>query len=183
MDKLLNKIKLVIAPYLREDMMCTDFQKGKISLAKQIADIIDVVNDDNLKISKIDVGDVVVNKIMTGIGSRGIGRKDYGFLQFLDDDVEMFCKKVPFIPDGESNSYKIIVQKVASTENKKEDEVKVAKNQAKLGVKLRRNVVEAEVLQENVRRVNYLHFNPEEFYRNIAAEAPVDPGFADMPNA
>lgn len=182
MDKLLNKIKLVIAPYLREDMVNTDFQKGKISLARQIADIIDVVNDDNLQISRIDIGDVVVNKTMIGIGSRGLGRKDGGYLQFLDDDVEMFCKRIPFIPDGESNSYKIIVQKIAQTESpkEKEKELKNAKNKPKLIDQIQDRVVRIDPRELN----DYLFYDPRQ-YRQAAdgGEAPIDPGLVDMFNA
>ena len=128
MDKLLNRIKLIIAPYLKRDMDCSDFKKGGMYLAREIADAIDVVSDDNLQISKIDVGETIVNKTLIGRDSAGPWSKQPGNLQFIDEDIEIYCKSIPFIREKQDNGkvnggyYKITIQKIQpSTEELKKD--------------------------------------------------------------
>lgn len=132
-DKLLNKIKLIISPYLARGEYGNDFTSGKVSMAKEISDAIDFVNDKNLQLSNIENGEVVFDDVLTGIpGMRGfVAGNDGLYLRLNGDCVDMHLKTIPFVPeegkDDCAGAFRVIVQKVETP--KKFNKAKRAKKQ------------------------------------------------------
>ena len=123
MDKLLNKIKLIISGYInRKKTENDDYLNGKIALAKEISDAIDFVNNKNLEIEKLDVGDIVFKETMESMpGSKGFNANYYLRLQCPTADMHLF--NIPFIENQEDennvhgDTFEVIVRKVEN--NKK----------------------------------------------------------------
>lgn len=115
-DKLLNKIKLIISPYLAREEYGNDFNSGKVSMAKEISDAIDFVNYKNLQLSNIENGEVVFDDVLKGVPAvRGFAGGDDLYLRLIGDCANIDLKNVPFVPeengDDSAGTFRVIVQK------------------------------------------------------------------------
>lgn len=142
MNNLLNKIKLIILPYLTKNNFAgNDYICGKIALSREIADTIDVVNDENLRLDKIDDGEIIFKQQMIGLPQSRMFRNDSPYLRLsLENICDIHLKSVPFVPDedrieGDAGCYEVIVRKVSNKDikpklrkakrDKKEDEIQL----------------------------------------------------------
>jgi len=156
MEKLLNKIKLIIAGYInKKNEEHDDYMNGKIALAKEISDAIDFVNKKNLEVDKLDVGDIVFRETIESIPAQmGYDRKAYLRLHSQSSDMHFY--DLPFIlnKDNEDNmhgeTFEVIVRKVEANKKNPARKKADAADAQKLVFKVRRNARNIELVQEFV---------------------------------
>lgn len=142
MEKLLNKIKLIISGYInKRNAENDDYLNGKIALAKEISDAIDFVNNKNLEIEKLDVGDIVYKETIESIpASKGYDGNYYLRLHCQSADMHFF--DIPFMRNQENDddihgdTFEVIVRKV---ENNKKNAARKNVEAVEPKKRLRRN--------------------------------------------
>lgn len=169
MNKLINKIKLILAQYInRREDESDNYLNGKIALAKEISDAIDFVNKKNLEVDGFENGDIVYKETINAIpAARGFADGNY-YLRLNAPSADMHLFDVPFIPDPEEEndmqggSYEVIVRKVENKKKPGRKNAKVAEEEPKPKVRRKANNVQwnyAQWVNEVQRHMEMQHPN------------------------
>ena len=169
MEKIINSIKRALSKVLPQNRELNGdaFQRGRQSLAIEIADIIDPVSDENLKpINDVNDGDVLYKQKFL---ARAMVR-DFGFnmryvLGFQGESDSIILGSVPWEDAFDGCQYEISVRKIGRAQMPNDEEKKKLDEEAK--PKIRRKA----------KQHNDMFFD---FYANYAHAANLD---AEQQNA
>lgn len=135
MEKIINSIKRAISKVLpnNRELNGDAFQRGRQSLAIEIADIIDPVSDDNLKPNNdVNDGDVLYKQKFL---ARPMAR-DFGFnlkyvLGFQNETDSMIIGSIPWDEAFNGCQYEVSIRKISKAPILDEEEKKILDEELK----------------------------------------------------
>ena len=137
MEKIINKIKKVLFKVLPKDRQLEgdSYQRGRQSLAIEIADIIDPISSDVQPNMNVENGEVLFKERMIAKPITSFGCMHY-VLGLLNEDVTISLANIPWDDDEHGNTeYEVIIRKIGKVNPEKavEEKVGLKKKQRRYG--------------------------------------------------
>ena len=125
MEKIINKIKSVLFKILPKDRQLEgdSYQRGRQSLAIEIADIIDPISSDVQPNINVEDGEVLFNERIIAKPTTSFGCMHY-VLGLSNEDVTVSLANIPWDDEEHRNTeYEVIIRKIgkANPEKAKEE--------------------------------------------------------------
>ena len=166
-EKTLNRIKSLVSMLPKRNCALTDFQRGRISALREIAEIIDCVNEGNLDPHILEEGDVLFTKDVTGSELKNTDGTTGLRLTDSDGLTDVRLRQVRYIPLKDNpytaGDFRIIVQKIKDKQNPED------KNQRKCDYKINPEDYLKFLKDQNI---NWFDMG-RQMAEQVAAEEPV----------
>ena len=178
MEKILQLIKRTITKYYPKDGILNggEFERGRQSLAKELADVIDPINNENSKPDvTVEMGEPIYQKEVRAVPQVGWGRVLVS--AFVNGECKLTTNDLEYTEEMNDMVFELTVRPVRKEKKQLKDELPDAGGNALQKPKAKRRGVANQngdgLNEDNIRRVedvlNQAHAN----YQYIEANAPI----------